>query len=126
MILDMKKRGDFFFDGAQGVIECTRENPGKLKVHLCTAQVHSKPKQTRKKGGGSTFLTPPPRTPPLKKVGFKWGGFGGGSIPKTHWGMCLGVKLTIQPLGVGYTNRPVKPQNGGGGYMAFSHMYGPT
>ena len=25
---------------AQGVIECTRENPGKLKVHLCKAQVH--------------------------------------------------------------------------------------
>ena len=29
-----------------------------------------------------------------------------------------GVKLTIQPLGVGYANRPEKAQNGG--YVAFS------
>ena len=75
--------------------------------------------------GGSFF---PPPTPPhlpqnLKKVAFKWGGggLGGGSGPKTNRGMCLldtimilqGVKLTIQPLGVGYANRPKKAQNGG-------------
>ena len=76
-----------------------------------------------KKGGVifSTFLTPHPHLPQyLKKVGFKWGG-SGGSGPKTHWGMRLldkimilqGVKLTIQPLGVGYANRPKKAQNGG-------------
>ena len=70
-------------------------------------------------------ITPPPRPPPhlpqnLKKVGFKWGGLGG-SVPKNHSGMLLldkimilqGVKLTIQPLGVGYANRPKKAQNGG-------------
>ena len=32
-----------------------------------------------------------------------------------------GVKLTIQPLGVGYANRPKKAQNGG--YVAFSPIY---
>ena len=52
--------------------------------------------------------------------GFKWGGLEG-SGPKTHWGMCLldkimilqRVKLTIQPLGVEYANKPKKAQNGG-------------
>ena len=33
-----------------------------------------------------------------------------------------GVTLKIQPLGVGYANRPKKAQNGGGGYVAFSHI----
>ena len=84
------------------------------------------------KKGGVIFLNPPPQPPPpphlpenLKKVGFKWGGLGG-SGPKTHWGMRLldkimilqGVKLTIQPFGVGYANRPKKAKNGG--YVAFS------
>ena len=54
------------------------------------------------------------------------GGLGGGSGPKTRWGMRLldkimilqGIKRTIQPLGVGYANRPKKAQNGG--YVAFS------
>ena len=32
-----------------------------------------------------------------------------------------GVKLTIQPLGVGYANRPKKAQKGG--YVAFSPIY---
>ena len=32
-----------------------------------------------------------------------------------------GVKLTIQPLGVGYANRPKKPKMGG--YVAFSPIY---
>ena len=31
-----------------------------------------------------------------------------------------GVKLTIQPLGVGYANRPKNAKMGGGGYVAFS------
>ena len=61
--------------------------------------------------------------------GFKWGGSGGGSGPKTHWGACLlnkimilqGVKLTIQPLAVGYVNTPKKAQNGG--YVVFSPTY---
>ena len=33
-----------------------------------------------------------------------------------------GVKLTIQPLGVGYANRP-KNAKMGGGYVAFSPIY---
>ena len=33
-----------------------------------------------------------------------------------------GVKLTIQPLGVGYANGPKKAQNGVG-YVAFSPIY---
>ena len=32
-----------------------------------------------------------------------------------------GVKLTIQPLGVGYANRPKNAKMGG--YVAFSHIY---
>ena len=85
-----------------------------------------------KKKGGSFFDPPPPPThlpENLKKVGFKWGGVWGGSGPKTHWGMCLldkiiilqGVKITIQRLGVGYTNRPKKAKMGG--YVAFSPIY---
>ena len=74
------------------------------------------------KKGGSFLPPPPPHLPQnLKKVGFKWGGVLGGSGPKTHWGMRLldkimilqGVKLTIQPLGVGYANSFQKGQNGG-------------
>ena len=60
-----------------------------------------------KQGGVVHFLTPGP----------------------DHWGMRLldkimnlqGVKLTIQPLGVGYANRPKKAQKGG--YVAFSLIY---
>ena len=90
-----------------------------------------------KKGGVifSTFLTPPhPPTPPPPslKTSKKWvssGGGLGGSGPKTHWGMRLldkimilqGVKLTIQPLGVGYANSPKKAKMGG--YVAFSPIY---
>ena len=86
-----------------------------------------------KKGGSIFDPSPQPPPPPhlpqnLKKVGFKWGALGG-SGPKSHWGMCLldkimilqGVKPTIQPLGVGYANRPKKAQNGG--YVAFSPIY---
>ena len=63
---------------------------------------------------------------PYLKTSKKWvssGGRlgGGGSGPKTHWGMHLlnklrilqGVKVTIQPLGVGYANGPKKAQMGG-------------
>ena len=86
-----------------------------------------------KKGGGIffwTFLTLPPPTPPTSlKTSKKWvssGGGLGGSGPKTHWGMRLldkimilqVVKLTIQPLAVGYANRPKKAKMGG--YVAFS------
>ena len=92
----------------------------------------SKSKKTKRfmifdpKNGGVIFWTPPPLPQNMKKVGFKWGGGLGGSGPKTHWGMHLldkimilqGVKLTIQPLGVGYANRPKKAQMGG--YVAFS------
>ena len=57
------------------------------------------------------------------------GVWGGGSGPKTHWGMRLldkimilqGVKLTIQPRGVWYANRPKKAKMGG--YVAFSPTY---
>ena len=62
-------------------------------------------------------------------MGFKWGGGLGGSGPKTHWGMRLldkimilqGVKLTIEPLGVGYANRPKKAKMGG--MWRFPHIY---
>ena len=68
-----------------------------------------------------TPSTPPPTS---LKTSEKWastGGGRGGSGPKTHWGMRLldkimilqGVKLTIQPLGVGYANRPKKAKMGG-------------
>ena len=33
-----------------------------------------------------------------------------------------GVKLTIQPLGVGYANRPKKAQNGGGVCGVFPYI----
>ena len=83
-----------------------------------------------KKGGGhffDIFDHPPP--PTSLKTSKKWvssGGGLGGSGPKTHWGMRLldkimilqGVKLTIQPLGVGYANRPKMAKMGG--YVAFS------
>ena len=79
------------------------------------------------KRGGHFFdiLHPPPTPPPPSlETSKKWvssGGGLGGSGPKTHWGMRLldkimilqGVKLTIQPLGVGYANRPKKGPNGG-------------
>ena len=83
----------------------------------------------KKKGGQFFDIFDPPHPPQnLKKVGFKWGLSGGGSGPKTHWGMSLldkililqGVKLTIQPL----ENSPKKAQNGG--YVAFSPIYGPA
>ena len=72
-----------------------------------------------KKRGGHFFdiFDPPPPTPtPPPKKWVSSGGGLGGSGPKTHWGMCLldkimilqGVELTIQPLGVGYANRPKK------------------
>ena len=70
----------------------------------------------------------------LVSNGFKWGRGGfGGSGPKTYWGICLfdkkmilqGIKLTIQPLGVGYANRPKKAQNGGVcGIFPYIHLPG--
>ena len=91
-----------------------------------------------KKGGSfsSTFLTPrhpptpPPPPPPSKpqKSGFQVAG-SGRVRPKTHWGMRLldkimilpVVKLTIQPLAVGYADRPKKAKMGR--YVAFSPIY---
>ena len=68
-----------------------------------------------KRGGVSTFLTPPSKE---QKSGFQ---VEGGSGSKTHWGMhssdkkmiLQGVQLTIQPLEVGYANMPEKAQKGG-------------
>ena len=95
---------------------------------------HQKIHDFRPKKRGSHFFDifdphppapPPPPTPPKSLKGSrKWvssGGGLGGSGPKTHWGMPLldkimilqGVKLTIQPLGVGYANRPLKRPWGG-------------
>ena len=73
---------------------------------------------------GNAFLTLPSPHPTSLKSPKKWVSSGGGlqgSGPKTHWGMrsldkimiLQGIKLTIQPLGVGYANRPKKAQNGG-------------
>ena len=80
--------------------------------------------QSKKRGGRY-------RTPPLKtsKNWVSSGGGLGGSGPRTHWGIRLldkimilqVVKLTIQPLGVGYANRPKKAQNRG--YVVFSPIY---
>ena len=75
-----------------------------------------------KKGG---VIPPPPLPQNLKKVGFKWGGFGGVRT-KNSLGMRLldkililqGIKLTIQPLGVRYANSPKMAQKGG--FVAFS------
>ena len=89
-----------------------------------------------KKGGRhffDIFDPPPPHTPPSLKTSKKWvssgGGLGGGSGAKTRWGMRVLDKImilqmvtlkieVIQPLGVGYANRPKNAQNGG--YVAFS------
>ena len=78
-----------------------------------------------KKGRVIFFETPPPPPPPTSlKTSKKWvssGGVWGGPDQKPHWGMHLldkimilqGVKLRIQPLGVGYANRPKKAKMGG-------------
>ena len=102
--------------------------------HLCG----SKSKETKrfvifdpKKEGPFCQITPTP-TPTPQKVRFKWGGGPRGVPTKTHWGMRLlekivilqGVKPTIQPLGVGYANRPKKAQNGGGGMVWYGMPYG--
>ena len=71
----------------------------------------------KKRGSFFRHSGPPPLHTSLKSSKKKWvsseGGLGG-SGPKTHWGMHLlhkimilqGVKLTIQPLEVGYANSP--------------------
>ena len=75
---------------------------------------------------------PPPHPPTSLKTSKKWvssGGGLGGSGPKTHWGVRLldkitilqGLELTIQPLGVGYANRPKMAKMGG--YVPFSPIY---
>ena len=83
----------------------------------------------KKRGGQFFYIFDTPPTTPMPqsslKTSKKWissgGGLGWGSRPKTHWGMRLldkimtlqGVKLTIQPLGVGYANSPKKAPKGG-------------
>ena len=102
-----------------------------VQGRACTCQ-NQKIHDLRPQKRGGHFLTPPPPPPPSLKTSKKWvssGGGLGGSGPKTHWGMRLldkimilqGVKLTIQPLGVGYANRPKKAKMGG--YVAFSPIY---
>ena len=105
-----------------------------------SAQNRTKPKDsyfsTQKKGGSffdpPTTPPPPPPQPPSKpqKSGFQMGGGGSGGVrTKNSLGDVLigqnndfqGVKLTIQPLVVGYANRPKKAQNGG--YVAFFPIY---
>ena len=100
----------------RGIAECNarktvgREYPNQ-KIH-----------DFRPKKGGVIFLSPPPPTSlKTSKKRVSSAGSRGGSRRKTYWGMCLldkirilqGVKLTIQPLGVGYANSPKKAQNGG-------------
>ena len=85
----------------------------------------------RHEKGGDHFLTRPPTASKAPKSGFQVGGGGvrGGPDQKLIWGMPLldtiiilqGVKLTMQPLGVGYANRPNKAPNAG--YVAFSTLY---
>ena len=86
----------------------------------------------RPKKRGVLFLDPPPISPTSlgrSKKGVSSGGGLGASGPKTHWAVRLldkkiilqRVKVTIQPLGVGYANRPKKAQNGV--YVAFSPVY---
>ena len=76
-----------------------------------------------KKGGGNFFDIFDPR-PPSLKTSKKWvssgGGWGGpdqkligGCVYWTKIMILQGVKLTIQPLGVAYANRPKKAPNGG-------------
>ena len=87
----------------------------------------------QKKGGVIFFdiFDPPPTPtpPPSLKTSKKWvssGGVWGGPDQKLIGGLYLldkiitlqGVKLTIQPLGVGYANSPKKAKMGG--YVAFS------
>ena len=59
--------------------------------------------------------TPPPPSKP-QKSGFQVGGVWG--VPDQK---LIGVKLTIQPLEVGYANRPKKAKMGG--YVAFFPIY---
>ena len=72
---------------------------------------------------------PPGNPQNLKLLGFKWGGGGlGGSETKARWGMLYLTKesftrqLTIQPLNVGYANRPKKAKNEAGD-IAFFPIY---
>ena len=102
------------------------ETPFRLKVEK-NQKIHD----IRPKKGGDHFFDPPNPPPSLKtsKQCFSSEGVWGGSGPKIHWGMRLldkimilqGVKQTIQPLEVGYANRPKKAQKGG--YVVFSPIY---
>ena len=104
---------------------------GPEKFFRLKIEKNQKTHDFRPNKNGGHFLTPAPSLKSSKK----WvssGGGSGGSRPKTHWGMRLldkimilqGVKLTIQPLGVGYANRPKRPKMGV--YVAFSPIYGPA
>ena len=126
---------------ARKCIKCTRPTPphtnpmelGLGNIFRLKIEINQKIHDFQPKKGGAHFLDtfdPPTPIPPpsFTKVGFKWGGVWGG-VPKTHWAMHFldkimilhGVKLTIQLLGVGYTNRP---KMGGlcGVYMVFPYI----
>ena len=114
---------------AKKCIKCARPTPPHTNPmesglgNTSSAQNRKKTKRfvifDPKKGG--SFFDPPPTSLKTSKKWFQVGGVGGGSGPKTHWEMRLldkimifqGVKLTIQPLGVGYANMPKKPKMGG-------------
>ena len=75
-----------------------------------------------------SLLTPLPTSLEASKKWVSSGGGLGGSGLESHYGMRVldkimilqGVKLTIQPLGVGYVNRPKKAKMAG--YVAFSPL----
>ena len=76
---------------------------------------------------GDNFFAP---FPP-KKSGFQVAGGLGGSKQKNTFRDAFngqnndkGVKPTIHPIGGGYTNTPER--EGGGGYVAFSHISRPA
>ena len=76
---------------------------------------------TEKKRGHIFNNLHPAPTASLKKKWLSRGGGVGGADKKLTRGCVFwyktmilqGVKLTIQPLGVGHANRPINPENGG-------------
>ena len=110
-----------------GVLRLCWFLPGSFDCFCCPRASVNRPSITCL----AVFPCAHPTPLPSKKWVSSGGGrvFKGGSLPKTHWGMRLldkvmifqWVKPTIQPLWVGYANRPKKQ-----GYVAFSHICGPA